>query len=320
MALYKWQSVPAPARTEDWIALMNRGLSLTRMVVHQVQPRSQAEIQSGTEITGQSARDPKYKTYNIIVCVICIPVLYISVCVQCSMPKKRLLQLFVVSAVISLSVILFSWLWDTNTGRPLPLERSRTSIVENAIFTKSRPASIELPDLSWTNSKPGGEEGDVAAGCSSACRCGFGVGVQGDSDKLSEYAVQIMHFRYQIAVQIMHFRYQIAVQICRLQMIHSGFLSGCLAQLVSNAKASHLPQPATMDLALIPGFLHLQFLITCSMQKRREKSWGISSHDPWHGCHMFSHILSTAKLYMRLILHYVLTTRMGQVPAESCTE
>ena len=68
----------------------------------------------------------------------------ISVCVQCSMPKKRLLQLFIVSAVISLSVILFSWLWDTKTGRPLPLERSRTSIVEveNAIFTKSRPAGI----------------------------------------------------------------------------------------------------------------------------------------------------------------------------------
>ena len=75
-----------------------------------------------------------------------------------------------------------------------------------------------------------------------------------------------------------------------------------------------------MDLASIPGFLHLQLLITCTMQKRREKAWGISSHDPWHDCHMSSHILSTAKLCTRLILHPVLTTKMGQVPAESCTE
>jgi len=35
-------------------------------------------------------------------------------------------------------------------------------------------------------------------------------------------------------------------------------------------------------LASFPGHLHLQFLITCSMQKQRETAWGISSHDPRH--------------------------------------
>jgi len=47
--------------------------------------------------------------------------------------------------------------------------------------------------------------------------------------------------------------------------------------------------------ALFPGLLHLQFLIACSMQKRREKAWGISSHDPWHDCQMLSRLPSTAK-------------------------
>ena len=38
--------------------------------------------------------------------------------------------------------------------------------------------------------------------------------------------------------------------------------------------------------ALFQGLLHFQFLIICSMQKRREKAWGISSCDLWHSwCH-----------------------------------
>ena len=39
-----------------------------------------------------------------------------------------------------------------------------------------------------------------------------------------------------------------------------------------------LPPP----LASFPGLLCLQFLIACSMQKQREKAWGISWRDPWH--------------------------------------
>ena len=70
-------------------------------------------------------------------------------------------------------------------------------------------------------------------------------------------------------------------------------------------------------LALFQGLLRLQFLIACSMRKRREKAWGISSHDPRHDRHMSSHFLSTAKWWMRPILHSVLATKMGQAPAES---
>jgi len=45
--------------------------------------------------------------------------------------------------------------------------------------------------------------------------------------------------------------------------------------MASDALAS---QPASF-----PGLLYLQFLITCSMQKQREKAWGILSRDLWHG-------------------------------------
>ena len=41
--------------------------------------------------------------------------------------------------------------------------------------------------------------------------------------------------------------------------------------------------------------LHIQFLITSSMQKRREKAWGISSRGPRHDRQMSSRVLSTAK-------------------------
>ena len=37
------------------------------------------------------------------------------------------------------------------------------------------------------------------------------------------------------------------------------------------------------DVPLFPGLLHL---LTCSMQKRKEKAWGILLHDPQHNHHM----------------------------------
>ena len=43
--------------------------------------------------------------------------------------------------------------------------------------------------------------------------------------------------------------------------------------------------------ASFPGLLPLQFLIACSIQKRREKAWGISSRDPWHDRQMSSRLL-----------------------------
>ena len=72
--------------------------------------------------------------------------------------------------------------------------------------------------------------------------------------------------------------------------------------------------------ASFPGLLRLQFLITCSMQKQREKAWGISSRDPRHDRQISSRLLSTAKWYTRPILHSVLATKMGQAPAESYTK
>ena len=73
---------------------------------------------------------------------------------------------------------------------------------------------------------------------------------------------------------------------------------------------SLVPRPSTQ----------FQFFIASSMQKRREKAWGILSRDPWHDRQRSSHLLSTAKWYMRPILHSVVATKMGQVPAESYTE
>jgi len=37
-------------------------------------------------------------------------------------------------------------------------------------------------------------------------------------------------------------------------------------------------------LASFPDLLHLQFLIAYSMQKQREKAWGILSHALPHNC------------------------------------
>ena len=74
------------------------------------------------------------------------------------------------------------------------------------------------------------------------------------------------------------------------------------------------------QLASFSGILHLQFLITCSMQKRKEKVRGISSCDPSYNCHMSSHLLSTAKCCTRPISHSLLATKVGQAPAESYTE
>ena len=62
MAPYKWQSVSAPARTEDWIALMNRAypsrewLSVTSSLV----PKPKSSLGPRT---GQSAHDPKYNVH-----------------------------------------------------------------------------------------------------------------------------------------------------------------------------------------------------------------------------------------------------------------
>ena len=75
-----------------------------------------------------------------------------------------------------------------------------------------------------------------------------------------------------------------------------------------------------MYLASFSGLLHLQFLIACSVQKWNEKAWGLSSSDPRYNHHTSSHLLSIAKWCMRLILHSVLATKMGQVPAESYTK
>ena len=51
------------------------------------------------------------------------------------------------------------------------------------------------------------------------------------------------------------------------------------------------------SLASFPCLLRLQFLIACSMQKWREKlkAWGILTRDLWHGHHMSSRLLPTAK-------------------------
>jgi len=77
-----------------------------------------------------------------------------------------------------------------------------------------------------------------------------------------------------------------------------------------------------MVIASLPGLLHLQFLIACSMQKKkqREKAWGILSCDLQHEHHMSSYLLSTAKWCTKQILHSILATKMGQVPAESYTK
>ena len=81
-----------------------------------------------------------------------------------------------------------------------------------------------------------------------------------------------------------------------------------------------LAMNARYMLASFPSLLCFRFLITCSMQKWREKAWGISSRDPRYDCQMSSRLLSTAKWYTIPILCSVLATKMGLVPAESYTK
>jgi len=73
----------------------------------------------------------------------------------------------------------------------------------------------------------------------------------------------------------------------------------------------------TLDLALFTGLLHLQFLIAYIIHKGREKALLL---DPWHdrhSRHTSSQQPTWARCCTRTILHSVLTTRTGQVPAES---
>ena len=72
------------------------------------------------------------------------------------------------------------------------------------------------------------------------------------------------------------------------------------------------------DIASFPGLLRLQFLIACSMQKRREKAWGISSRDPRHDRQMSSRLLSTAKCIYETNLAFCASYKDGT--AESYTK
>ena len=47
-----------------------------------------------------------------------------------------------------------------------------------------------------------------------------------------------------------------------------------------------------LEVASFPGLPHLQFLIACSMQKRRGKAWGIFTRDTRHDRHMSSRLRS----------------------------
>jgi len=60
--------------------------------------------------------------------------------------------------------------------------------------------------------------------------------------------------------------------------------------------------------SLIPKLLLLQFLIACSMQKWREKAWGILSYDLQHDHHICFHTSShqPSDIRPRPILHSVL--------------
>jgi len=82
-------------------------------------------------------------------------------------------------------------------------------------------------------------------------------------------------------------------------------------------------RPSELGSSLLPGqgLLHLQFLITCSMQKWK-KTLGNLSWDLQHNSDMLLHLLSTAigKWFMKPILHSLLATKIVQVPAESYTK
>ena len=91
-------------------------------------------------------------------------------------------------------------------------------------------------------------------------------------------------------------------------------------KMATSGDNSDFASSSGTGVASFPGLLRLQFLIACSMQKRREKAWWISSRDPQHDRQMSSRLLSTAKWYTRPILHSVLATKIGQAPAESYTK
>ena len=75
-----------------------------------------------------------------------------------------------------------------------------------------------------------------------------------------------------------------------------------------------------LEVTSFPGLPHLQFLIACSMQKRRGEAWGIFSRDTRHDHHMSSRLRSTVRVIYETILHSALPAKMGQAPTESYTE
>ena len=66
------------------------------------------------------------------------------------------------------------------------------------------------------------------------------------------------------------------------------------------------------------GLPHLQFLITCSMQREGEDLENLITRSVAWPSDIITH--STAKWYMRPILHSVLAMKMGQVLTESYNE
>ena len=66
-----------------------------------------------------------------------------------------------------------------------------------------------------------------------------------------------------------------------------------------------------LDIASFPGLPHLQFLIACSMQKRRGKAWGIFSRDTRHDCHMSSRLRSTVRVIYEIDLAFCVSYEDG---------
>ena len=75
--------------------------------------------------------------------------------------------------------------------------------------------------------------------------------------------------------------------------------------------------PSQHGVASLPGLLRLQYL-----QYAKTEGEGLGNFITWSTVQpsMSSHLLSTAKWYMRPILHSVLATKMGIAPAESYTK
>ena len=66
-----------------------------------------------------------------------------------------------------------------------------------------------------------------------------------------------------------------------------------------------------------PGLLHLQLLITCSLQKQTEKDWEILSHNPQHD-YVITPSLSNQVTY-ETNLAFCASYEDGLLAAESCT-